>query len=103
MEYTKGKWEIKTPNNSCQTIESEYGNICTISQPFGIEEAEANAKLISAAPDLLQALQESVAELQFSLHNQAAALGMDPSVANATISENRILKQAKAAIQKATE
>ena len=60
MKHTKGTWEIKTPNNSNQTIESEFGTICTIASPFGTDEAEANAKLIAAAPELLNFIKEYV-------------------------------------------
>ena len=56
MKHTQGEWVIKTPNNSYQIVESEYGQICTMAQQFGTDESEANAKLIAAAPDLLNRL-----------------------------------------------
>ena len=56
-KHTQGKWEVKTPNYSFQTIESEYGKVCTLSHQFGTDEAEANAHLIAAAPELLEALE----------------------------------------------
>lgn len=55
-KHTQGKWEVKTPNYSFQTIESKYGKVCTLSHQFGTDEAEANARLIAAAPELLEAL-----------------------------------------------
>ena len=56
-KHTQGDWVIKTPNNSHQIIDSEFGMVATISHPYGDDEAEANAKLIAAAPALLQALE----------------------------------------------
>jgi hypothetical protein len=63
-KYTKGEWRmiypaINAPNEfiigDCDgfTLASVYGALGT---PNDMEEAEANAKLIAAAPDLLEAL-----------------------------------------------
>lgn len=56
-KHTPGKWEIKTPNNSEYEIKSEYGHVCTI-YGRGTIEAESNAELIAAAPELLEALKK---------------------------------------------
>lgn len=62
-KHTKGEWKAVKPNNSQIFISSEYhGAICQLPREYGgvdgIEEAEANAKLISAAPDLLKSILE---------------------------------------------
>ena len=33
MKHTKGKWIVRTPNNSEQVITSENGTIATIEMP----------------------------------------------------------------------
>lgn len=62
MKYTKGSWEVKN-------IENAGGDICIMShngyvaiactRNEGLINAEANARLIAAAPDLLQACMEA--------------------------------------------
>lgn len=64
--YTKGKWKIGSHNDepfarSCLSIFREDGRrICEVSREgfMPIEEAEANAHLIAAAPDLYEACKE---------------------------------------------
>jgi phage tail tube protein FII len=58
QKHTQGKWIVRTPNNSKQVITSENGMIATIEVPFGTDEAEANAKLIASAPEMLEGLIE---------------------------------------------
>lgn len=60
MSHTPGPWEIRDSN--MRTIEAPGGSICT---PSGHclkgrpdEELEANARLIAAAPDLLEACKQ---------------------------------------------
>lgn len=55
-KFTKGKWKVSRPNNSNNEVKSEYGNICLVANNYGSEEMEANAKLISAAPEMFEAL-----------------------------------------------
>lgn len=60
--HTKGEWKVTTPNNSQFFIASEYhGAICQMPRSYGsaesedgMEEAEANANLISSAPKLAE-------------------------------------------------
>lgn len=64
-EHTKGPWHIgpETVLRPTMTIYSRpfgLGDICEV-YPKG-EEGKANARLISAAPELLEALEEVVAE-----------------------------------------
>lgn len=56
-KHTPGEWEIKseTARQNARVIHKEQGFCIATINP--IDEAEANAKLISAAPELLEALQ----------------------------------------------
>jgi hypothetical protein len=99
MKHTKGEWKTKSfwhkkliPAISISTKEI---NICWIR--FDVwakrkEEAEANAKLIAAAPDLLEALQEIKRKLEVL---QAVQL--------LSVFQKAILTNVKEAIKKATE
>ena len=53
-KHTKGEWIVKSNSELCW-VESKTHHIATVS--FG---NEANAKLIAAAPELLEALQMAV-------------------------------------------
>lgn len=61
MKHTKGNWSIvKGLEQSNDTHIHVLGtSICQLPYEFGIdEENDANAKLISAAPELLEALKQ---------------------------------------------
>lgn len=60
MLHTKGKW-INLGYRIDVDIADGLSGICEMSDWMGKEEMEANAKLISAAPELLEALQEVLA------------------------------------------
>ena len=53
---TPGPWH----EGSHRSIESQSGTICEVYSHMGIEEADANQKLIAAAPDLLASLREAL-------------------------------------------
>ena len=70
--HTPGPWEIVKDRDSTQSyvtyrigraaISTEKGVTCSNSSALmSVEEAEANARLIAAAPDLLEALQDCLA------------------------------------------
>lgn len=66
--------------------------------PFGAVEAEANSRLIAAAPELVEALQSLLRESVF-LCQQLAARGL-PGVKGDTV--DNVMEAARAAIAKAT-
>lgn len=54
-QHTPGPWER---DDKGRTISSAKGPICEcFSGPVGVEECDANERLIAAAPDLLNALE----------------------------------------------
>lgn len=53
-KHSTGPWH----EGSHRTVESQNGTICEVYSHMGIEEADANQKLIAAAPDLLEALEQ---------------------------------------------
>ena len=53
---TPGPWH----EGSHRSIESQSGTICEVYSHMGIAEADANQKLIAAAPDLLASLREAL-------------------------------------------
>ena len=57
--HTNGEWKVTTDGQKVTSIldrndANGFNNICSINEH--VEEREANAKLISAAPELLDAL-----------------------------------------------
>ena len=67
MKHTIGPWKISKDKND---IENAMGTgVCAL---YADETAEANARLIAAAPDLLKALKMFVEEVQED--NQDASL-----------------------------
>lgn len=65
MKHTLGPWycDLKrrnTPNLFIQTQKDYIAEICIFTEKQNMEEQEANARLIAAAPDLLVALQNLV-------------------------------------------
>lgn len=62
-EYTEGPWHVadNDTDSGCKIINAE-GRTVALSNPPGppVEECQANARLIAAAPDLLAALEALV-------------------------------------------
>lgn len=87
MKHTKGKWILK-PDNSIMSSKNRSAVICQIGSADNNDiEKEANAKLIAAAPELLEALQ----------------LLLKASYRNATsVIETPVEVMAREAIEKAT-
>lgn len=59
-EFTPGDWFYKSP----EIIAPAKGSVCLLNVRPTVEEAEANAHLIAAAPDMFQALQECVRRIE---------------------------------------
>lgn len=84
-KYTKGPWRVNG-----RYIETETEVICELfDSGFGRDVRDANALLISAAPDLLEALRELSALMQGVIHES-----YEPDVFT--------LENSRAAIAKAT-
>lgn len=70
MKHTPGKWHFRTgmSDNFCEII-GDYGTNKTIAVApkdcfVEDEEAEANGRIIAAAPDMLEALKEALDQLE---------------------------------------
>lgn len=88
--HTKGNWIVINSGGSIQCNEKKICVLETV--PLKItEEVYANAKLISAAPDLLYALQFAYQIIDRLSEDYAMVAGKH---ANFTIREDRIIKQA---------
>ena len=60
-EYTKGPWTYQVDGrNATGRVETLGGLVVGSTVGFTVEEAKANARLIAAAPELLEALQTLV-------------------------------------------
>jgi|LakMenEpi03Aug12_release.lakeMendotaPanAssembly.Ray.scaffolds.fasta_scaffold4157269_1 nucleoside phosphorylase len=60
-KHTQGEWFVSNHNNELKVRarNTMMGTVCTINTLFE-DEAEANAKLIANAPDMLSVLREAV-------------------------------------------
>lgn len=89
-KFTKGEWiDLKRSVGVC--ISDSVFGICYVCNWMSKKESEANAKLIAAAPELLEALNDLVLASDLSSNS--------PVVGN----WNELIKNAKNAIKKATE
>lgn len=94
MTHTKGKWETRPTQSDLDIaydIENETEPICAV---YRKPEAQANAKLIAAAPELLEALTEifkTYREMQSEPHYHLLQADI-----------KKIMDESKAAIKKAT-
>lgn len=84
-KHTIGEWKMSNtpeyfvPKSSTIQIESDLseGWICKVQNNgvIGVEEGEANAKLIAAAPELLEACQRAMQTLEYeNIYGQARML-----------------------------
>ena len=63
-EFTKGEWRVSLSNTSYADVVVDGFDICTCWSGYvGEDETKANAKLIAAAPDMLEALLETDKDL----------------------------------------
>ena len=104
MKHTKGNWEVRgnrifigCTHKSVATVEVQKNYEDITFKPIKDVEAEANAKLIAAAPDLLLALDELTKQLTGDQEDEEElekGLGITLSMR---------VQHAKMAIKKATE
>lgn len=92
-KHTQGPWH----EGSHRSIESHGGTICEVYSHMGIEEADANQKLIAAAPELLNDAQELASLLENAL--RIGAINGNLIIAE---SIRNVLPIHRAAIAKAT-
>ena len=102
---TKGEWHIK---EKCASILDDNGKsvLCwngVATSTFEEDEVvlKANSKLIAAAPNLLAALQETLKEFEYALHNSGAEWMPDYDKRQEVINQNTVVVKAKSAIEKA--
>ena len=65
---TKGRWQMTTSALECDHNSEVASLIAHIDNSPGVEKALANAKLINAAPQLLEALQKVIEIHRAGLH-----------------------------------
>ena len=97
-KFSKGKWRI---SNSGLFIESENGVIAAIS--LSAQENINNAKLIAAAPDMLDALLETDKDLCVLESTMSQIESTDPRAEGMTELVKKWRERNKLAINKATE
>lgn len=76
MKHTKGPWKMTMGTKTCAVKqEGSLGYLCEMSD-YDRGEQVANAQLIAAAPDMLEALQE-IMVIAIHLRNQGALAELD--------------------------
>lgn len=96
MNYTKGKWYIWHTNNAGDIIQTTNRQIATIVGAYGwdeksVKECTANANLISASPDMYEALKEAK-KVMDSFYN---AMPVDTVKLHAQIATEKALAKAE--------
>lgn len=105
MEHTPGPWFASRDDGNegnyvsveDRVIADTYGYFCDTGLELPEEEAEANARLIATAPELLEAVQDLVDRLEIALED---VFGPEPHKWDKTDNDARTM--AYAAIAKAT-
>ena len=71
MKHTQGEWTIENPRGThhikCEG--KEIARVTGVNKTFDCKKAEANAKLIASAPDLLKALKTCLHTLRNTVNN----------------------------------
>ena len=95
MRHTKGKWIVSTSGNKqfnkC-VIAEDGGSICHISNWY---EAEANALLISKAPEMFEALKEAE-KILIEVHQYGLIGGLKDGYISTMESIQSLLKELEA-------
>jgi hypothetical protein len=92
-QHTQGPWIInldpRYPNEPCidAVIDGVVWHVALCHNAAGPDDssAEANARLIAAAPELLATLKEVLPALRADVENQAAASAVTPSIESVTL------------------
>ena len=91
MSATPGPWKARINNFNRWEILGGAGQLASISTPWDPDspptdwnECEANARLISSAPDLLAALADLVQTLEFIGHKYSSLDAARAAIAKAT-------------------
>ena len=98
-QHTKGPWKFGSSNDDSvykRNIGGSDGYHVAVASSREDDEVDANARLIAAAPDLLEALREAEAGLEFAGADKLTEVG---GFAPAPLAALRIVR---AAIAKAT-
>ena len=103
MEYTKGRWRLGSLDDepfarSSLSIYQEDGRrIAEVSREgfMAFEEAEANAHLIAAAPDLYEALKAGLPIIKYVLEHITGLIGEE------NIEVGKVVRQQEQALAKA--
>ena len=102
-KHTPGPWRVGKPGpNLCPTVGAEKGLMVAMVSYGDKHPTEANAHLIAAAPDMLEALRiarEAIVSLEWVHFNEIAGPG---DTFDAWLSDNEALPVIDAAIAKAT-
>ena len=95
MSYTKEPWMVHSTASEALAIYAGFRRVATVphSDREGTAEDEANAKLIAAAPELLEALTDCKGVLD----------SFEQQLNGKSIAVTEVLTKARAAIAKATE
>jgi hypothetical protein len=85
--YTPGPWNVQKLGivRHYFEINAKGAWIADVKGPSQNEQGEANARLIAAAPEMLEALQEAYKELQFhNWHNTTTGMLIERAIDKAT-------------------
>jgi len=95
MKHTPGEWNCDMmPGYIFSTIDGDEVLIAKLSDVGPLDELTANARLITAAPELLEACKLAVAEAEMYLGSE------DFSAADAEVMFRNVFNTARAAIAK---
>ena len=102
-KFIKGEWKISSEGEYLEIIADDTEFICDLGEEYvAFEEEYANAKLIAAAPDLLEACVYLVRLKDLVLPPEPVK-GVSEEFMSEFIALNNLIKMADSAIKKATE